>query len=282
VTPFEFDRWLTDPNRRPLVMGVLNVTPDSFSDGGRYVDPSVAIAHGRAMAADGAAVIDIGGESTRPGSEPVAAEEQIRRIVPVIRGLAGQIPAIISVDTSRASVAQAALDAGAHLVNDVFAGRDDPELLPLVAARQAPIILMHMQGRPATMQDSPSYTDVVAEVLQFLRERAAAAQAAGIDRCHILIDPGIGFGKTVEHNLTLLRHISDLKSLNLPLVVGTSRKGFLGKITGETAESGRPFGTAATVAWAVANGADLVRVHDVGPMAQVVRAIGAIQHGMGR
>ena len=282
VTPALFDRWLKDPNRRPLVMGVLNVTPDSFSDGGRYLDPSVAIAHGRAMAEAGAAVIDVGGESTRPGSEPVAPEEQIRRIVPVICGLAGQIPAIISVDTSRASVAQAALDAGAHLVNDVFAGRDDPDLLALVAARQASIILMHMLGRPATMQDSPSYADVVAEVLHFLEDRVAAAQAVGIDRSRILIDPGIGFGKTVEHNLTLLRQISDLKSLNLPLVVGTSRKGFLGKITGEIAESDRPFGTAATVAWAVANGADLVRVHDVGPMAQVVRTIGAIQHGMGR
>jgi dihydropteroate synthase len=282
VTPSDFERWLNDPNRRPLVMGVLNVTPDSFSDGGQYVDPSRAIAHGREMAAAGAAVIDVGGESTRPGSEPVAPDEQIRRIIPVIRGLAGQIPAIISVDTSWALVARAALDAGGHLVNDVFAGRDDPELLPLVAARRVPIILMHMQGRPATMQHNPSYTDVVAEVLQFLQDRSAAAQAAGIDRSRILIDPGIGFGKTVEHNLTLLRRISNFKSLDLPLVVGTSRKGFLGKIAGETPESGRPFGTAATVAWAVANGADLVRVHDVGPMAQVVRTIGAIQHGMGR
>ena len=282
MTPVLFERWLSDPNRRPLVMGVLNVTPDSFSDGGQYLDSSVAIAHGRAMVEGGAAVIDVGGESTRPGSESIPPDEQIRRIIPVIRGLAGQVAALISVDTSRAFVAQAALDAGAHLVNDVFAGRDDPELLPLVAARRVPIILMHMQGRPATMQESPSYKDVVTEVLHFLQERATAAQDAGIDASRILIDPGIGFGKTVEHNLTLLRRISDLKSLKLPLVVGTSRKGFIGKITGEAAESGRPFGTAATVAWAVANGADLVRVHDVGPMAQVVRTIGAIQHGMGR
>lgn len=260
-------------------MGVLNVTPDSFSDGGRYFDLSDAIARGREMAWAGAAIIDVGGESTRPGSEPVAPDEQVRRVVPVIAALAGDVNAIVSIDTSRAFVAQAALDAGASMVNDVFAGRDDPDLLPLVAQRQVPIILMHMQGRPATMQHHPTYTDVVAEVHQFLQDRAAAALAAGVDRARLLIDPGIGFGKTLEHNLALLRRISDFKSLNLPLVVGTSRKGFIGKITGESSESGRMFGTAATVAWSVANGADLVRVHDVGPMAQVVRMIRAIQHG---
>jgi dihydropteroate synthase len=176
-------------------------------------------------------------------------------------------------------VAEAALDAGANLVNDIFAGRDDAGLLPLVARRKVPLILMHMQGRPATMQANPTYSDVTAEVMAFLREQVAAAEAAGIDRTRLLIDPGIGFGKTVEHNLELLRRLGELKSLGLPIVIGTSRKGFIGKITGETAESGRVFGTAATVAWSVANGADLVRVHDVGPMAQVVRMIGAIQHG---
>ena len=258
-------------------MGVLNVTPDSFSDGGQFLDPDTAVRHAQEMVAAGATVIDIGGESTRPGSQPVAPEEQIKRVVRVVRGLAGRVSAIISIDTSRAAVAEAALDAGAKLVNDIFAGRDDPDLLPLVARRGVPLILMHMQGRPATMQASPTYSDVTAEVIAFLRERVAAAEAAGIDRRRLLIDPGIGFGKSVEHNFELLRRLAELRSLGLPIVIGTSRKGFIGKITGETAESGRPFGTAATVAWSVANGADLVRVHDVAPMAQVVRMIGAIQ-----
>jgi dihydropteroate synthase len=279
VTPNRFENWLRNPERPPLVMGVLNVTPDSFSDGGRFFDGDAAVRHGKEMVAAGASVIDIGGESTRPGSQPVPPEEQVRRIVPVVRALAGGAPALLSIDTSRAAVAEAALDAGASLVNDIFAGRDDPELLPLVARQKVPFILMHMLGRPDTMQVNPVYSDVTAEVIAFLRERVAAAESVGIERHRLLIDPGIGFGKTAEHNLELLRRLSELKSIGLPLAVGTSRKAFIGKITGESAESGRVFGTAATVAWSVANGADLVRVHDVGPMAQVVRMIGAIQHG---
>ncbi|HEY2584695.1 MAG TPA: dihydropteroate synthase [Tepidisphaeraceae bacterium] len=279
MTPIEFQSWLSDPARRTLVMGVLNVTPDSFSDGGRFSDPGVAIAHAREMAAAGATLIDIGGESTRPGSQPVPEAEQIRRIVPVVRALANQIPALLSIDTTRAAVAEAALDAGAHLVNDISGGLDDPALLPMVARRAVPVVLMHMQGTPATMQINPTYADVVGEIKQFLRDRVSAAESVGIDPSRILIDPGIGFGKRMEHNLELLRRLAGFTSLGRPMVVGVSRKGFIGRITGEDLPSGRRFGTAAAVAWSIANGAAIVRVHDVAPMAQVVRIIEAIQHG---
>jgi dihydropteroate synthase len=258
-------------------MGVLNVTPDSFSDGGRFSTTQAAIAHARAMAADGAEIIDIGGESTRPGSDPVDDDEQIRRILPVIENLvADPIPAVISVDTSRSRVAQAALDAGAHIVNDISAGRDDPEMFSLVARRRAPIILMHMLGRPKTMQQAPTYDDVTAEVSGFLNERVITAGIHGIDVERILLDPGIGFGKTMRHNLELLRRLAELTVLGRPLVIGTSRKSFIGKITGESEPSQRLFGTAACVAWSVANGAAIVRVHDVEPMVQVVKMIRAI------
>lgn len=277
MTPSQFDSWLADPDRQPLVMGILNVTPDSFSDGGQFFDTAKAVAHGQEMAAAGAAVIDVGGESTRPGSEPVTPEEQIRRVVPVLRVLRDRVCAVLSVDTSSAAVAEAALDAGAHMVNDVFAGRGDAEMLPLIARRGAPIILMHMQGRPADMQVNPTYDDVVAQVLAFLKERVDVAVASGVDAGKILVDPGIGFGKTVEHNLELLRRLREFRSLGRPVVVGASRKAFIGKMTGEDMSSGRMFGTAATVAWSVTNRADLLRVHDVGPMSQVVRMIGAIQ-----
>jgi dihydropteroate synthase len=277
VSPSEFKTWLKDPHRRALVMGVLNVTPDSFSDGGRFSDVDAAIAHAHEMAAAGAAVIDIGGESTRPGSLPVPAVEQIRRIVPVIRALAGNIPAVISVDTRQSEVARAALDVGATIVNDISAGGDDATMLPLVARFAAPVILMHMLGQPATMQTDPQYKDVTSEVIDFLRGRIEVAIAAGIGRDSILIDPGIGFGKTASDNLQLLRQLNRFASLGCPLAIGTSRKKFVGRITGESLESRRLFGTAATVAWTVANGAHLVRVHDVGPMSQVVRMIEAIR-----
>lgn len=279
LTRESFPDWLTNPARRPLLMGVLNVTPDSFSDGGRFSDPGAAIAHACEMASAGASIIDIGGESTRPGSQSVAEAEQIRRVVPVVRALAGQVPALLSIDTTRAAVAEAALDAGAHFVNDISGGLDDPTLLPLVARRGVPVVLMHMQGTPATMQDNPTYGDVAAEVLRFLAARIAAAESLGIDRSRILIDPGIGFGKRMGHNLELLRRLREFTSLGRPMVVGVSRKGFVGRITGEDLASGRRFGTAAAVAWAVTNGAAVVRVHDVAPMAQVVRMIEAIQNG---
>jgi dihydropteroate synthase len=279
MSPSEFESWLNDPARRTLVMGVLNVTPDSFSDGGRYADLDAAVGHGGEMAAQGAAILDVGGESTRPGSEPVPEAEQIQRVVPVIRALANEVPALLSIDTTRAAVAEAALDAGARLVNDISGGLDDPALLPLVARRGVPVVLMHMQGTPATMQVNPAYGDVAGEIRQFLEARVAAAESAGIDRARVLIDPGIGFGKRMGHNLELIRRLGEFTSLGRPMVVGVSRKGFIGRITGEDLASGRRFGTAAAVAWTVAHGAAVVRVHDVGPMAQVVRMIEAIKHG---
>jgi dihydropteroate synthase len=288
MSPREFDAWLLDPDRRPLVMGILNVTPDSFSDGGSFLEVEAAVAHAQAMAAEGADLIDVGGESTRPGSKRVDEAEQTRRIVPVLRALRGRVEGMtLSVDTTRAAVAAAALDEGVHVINDISGGRDDAALLTLAARRGAPVILMHMQGQPETMQVAPVYSDVTAEVAQFLRERLDAAAEAGVERGKVLLDPGIGFGKTTEHNLELLRRTRDLaSSLGRPLVVGTSRKGFIGKVLGEEASAGaspgqspRLFGTAATVAWAVANGAAVVRVHEVGSAAQIVRMTRAIQRG---
>ena len=290
MSPARFDQWLLDPARPPLVMGVLNVTPDSFSDGGRFLDPRAAVAHAEAMAAEGADVIDVGGESTRPGALPVDPAEQVRRVVPVLRALRNRLPDVaFSVDTTRAEVAAAALAAGAHVINDVSAGREDPDMLALAARAGCPIVLMHMQGTPTTMQRNPTYSDVTAEVAQFLRERLAAATAAGVAPGRVLLDPGIGFGKTVGHTLELLRRTSELVRIGPPLVVGTSRKGFIGKVLGEPRAdragggspdtSGRLFGTAATVAWVVGNGASIVRVHDVGPMAQVVRMMRSIETG---
>jgi dihydropteroate synthase len=281
MTPAELDDWLLDPARRPLVMGVLNVTPDSFSDGGRYADPIAAIAHGRALLAAGADLLDVGGESTRPGAERTPPDEQIRRVRPVIEALRHNLgdACLLSIDTTRAPVARAALDAGAAIINDISAATDDPDVLALAAHRQAPIVLMHMQGQPSTMQANPSYGNVVEEVSAHLSERAEAALAAGVAGHRILLDPGIGFGKDVNHNLELLRRLRELTSLGHPLVLGTSRKGFLGKIAGETDPRDRLFATAASVAWSVANGAAVVRVHDVEPMTRVVRVIRAIQTG---
>ena len=257
-------------------MGVLNVTPDSFSDGGRFATVEAAVERARGMVAEGAEMIDVGGESTRPGSQPVPPEEQIRRVVPVIERIAS-LPVTISIDTMKASVAQAALEAGATVVNDISAGRDDPALLALVARRGCPVILMHMQGTPATMQQAPHYQDVVAEVASFLRERVEAAGAAGVNRSRILIDPGIGFGKLLTHNLELLRRQRELiDAVGRPAVIGTSRKGFIGRITGVEQPDQRLFGTAAAVAWTVANGAAVVRVHDVKAMQQVVAMTRAI------
>jgi dihydropteroate synthase len=259
-------------------MGVLNVTPDSFSDGGRYADPDAAVAHGLSLFKAGAQLLDVGGESTRPGAARVDADEQIRRVVPVIQAIRREMGehALISIDTTRAPVARAALDAGAFLINDISAATDDPDMLPLAASRACPIVLMHMQGQPETMQDNPTYRDVVAEVAQSLRERAAAARAAGVARHRILLDPGIGFGKTMEHNLALLRNIPTFAALGHPLLLGTSRKGFLARIGGEADSRERLFSTAASVAWCVANHAAIVRVHDVEPMTKIVRVIHSI------
>lgn len=280
MTRTEFETWLKDPDRRPLVMGVLNVTPDSFSDGGRYADPAAAVAHAREMFDAGADLLDVGGESTRPGSARTPADEQVRRVVPVIESICRErTGALLSIDTTQSAVARPALAAGAAIINDISGATDDPEILPLAAANGAPIVLMHMQGLPATMQVNPVYRNVVEDVGTYLNERARAAQAAGIEPHRILLDPGIGFGKTVDHNLTLLRGLAELAKLGRPLVLGTSRKGFLGRIAGELEPRERLFSTAATVAWCVANRAAIVRVHDVGAMARVLRTIRAIQVG---
>lgn len=270
MTPLELSSWLHNPRRPPLLMGVLNVTPDSFSDGGRYLDPAAAERRVMEMIAEGADWIDVGGESTRPGSQPVAESEQVRRVLPAIRAAVAR-NVVVSVDTTRGAVAEAALDAGASLVNDISAGRDDATMLPLVARRRAAIVLMHMRGTPATMQQAPWYEDVVEEVLGFLRARRDAALAAGIDGARILLDPGIGFGKTTEHNLALLRALRRFAALGPPLLVGTSRKRFIGEVTEQPDPSRRLLGTAATVAWSIANGAAVVRVHDVQEMRQVLR-----------
>jgi dihydropteroate synthase len=282
MTPADFDLWLRNPHRPPLVMGVLNVTPDSFSDGGRYADPAAAVAHAKSMFDAGADLLDVGGESTRPGSARTPVEEQISRVLPVIQILRRDLGdrCLLSIDTTRAAVARAALDAGASIINDISAARDDDQMLPLAAERACPIILMHMQGTPATMQQNPTYRNVVDDVAAHLRERLAAAQAAGVADHRILLDPGIGFGKAVNHNLELLRRLGEFAALGRPLVLGTSRKGFLARITGETDPRDRLFSTAASVAWCVANQAAIVRVHDVGPMAMVVRVIRAIQTGL--
>jgi dihydropteroate synthase len=242
------------------IMGVVNVTPDSFSDGGRYLDPRTAIGHGEQLAAEGAAILDIGGESTRPGADPVSEEEELRRVVPVVEGLAGV--ARISIDTSKVAVAAAALDAGADYVNDVTAFRSDPDLAALVAERGVDCCLMHMLGTPRTMQQDPRYDDVVSEVKAFLEARLAYAVGEGVAEERVMLDPGIGFGKTVEHNLELIRRLDEIVAIGRPVVFGVSRKSFLGKLTGR-ALGQRAVATAAANVLALERGASIFRVHDV-------------------
>lgn len=261
---------------RPIIMGILNVTPDSFSDGGQYFEPARAVEHGLRMVEEGAAIIDIGGESTRPGSAPVPEDEQIRRTVPVIAGLLRQADLAISIDTTSGAVARAALEAGAGIINDISALRFDPEMLPLAARTQAAVILMHMLGTPSTMQQAPTYGDVVAEVRDFLAQRLAYAQAQGIPPERLVIDPGIGFGKTLEHNLLLLRHLDELARLHPLLLVGPSRKAFLGMILDAPDPERRLMGTAAACAWSLLHGARILRVHDVREIAQLARVLDSI------
>jgi dihydropteroate synthase len=250
-------------SRTSPIMGVVNVTPDSFSDGGRWLDAGAAVAHATELLAAGAAILDVGGESTRPGAEPVAAEEEIARIVPVIAALAPH--ALVSVDTSKAVVARAAIAAGAGVVNDVSAGRHDPDMLGVVAEAGVGFIAMHMQGEPRTMQRDPHYDDVVGEVVDHLRARCDAAVAAGIAPEALMVDPGIGFGKTVDHNVTLLAHLETIVDrVGVPVLVGASRKSFLGVLAGTGADpSAREAATVATTVWALEHGASMVRVHDV-------------------
>ncbi|MBN2182684.1 MAG: dihydropteroate synthase [Sedimentisphaerales bacterium] len=259
-----------------IVMGVLNVTPDSFSDGGEFFGTQKAIEHGLKMASDGAEIIDVGGESTRPGSEPVSTEQQIERVVPVIEALCKKIDIPVSVDTYNIEVAKAALDAGAAIINDITALSDE-RTAKLAAERQVPVVLMHMQGTPATMQTEPKYNDVVGEVLEFLLSRAKLAEQHGIPKERIFIDPGIGFGKTLEHNLLLLRKIDKFVTSGYRVLVGTSRKSFIGGITGRKNPVERIFGTAATVALCAAAGVSIVRVHDVAEMTDVIKVTNAIK-----
>jgi dihydropteroate synthase len=256
------DRTLT-LGERTLVMGIVNVTPDSFSDGAMFASAEDAVAHGARLVDEGADLVDVGGESTRPGSDPVEVNEELRRVVPVIEGLAKARPGTpLSVDTRKPEVASAALDSGASVVNDIAAGRNSA-LLEIVSRSGAGIVLMHMLGEPKTMQDDPRYDDVVAEVHEFLRERIEAAVFAGIPEERICIDPGIGFGKTVDHNLALLRAVPALRILGAAVMVGASRKGFIGALTGIDDAAARLEGSLAVAVLAAANGADLVRVHDV-------------------
>ena len=253
---------MTGPPTLPLVMGVLNVTPDSFSDGGRFLDPDAAVAHGLAMVGEGADVVDVGGESTRPGAEPVGEDEERRRVVPVVAALAPSVR--VSIDTRHAAVAEAAIEAGATLVNDVSAS-----LHEVAAAGGVGWVAMHMRGQPATMQADPTYDDVVGEVRAFLVERAEAAVAAGVGE--VWVDPGIGFGKTADHNLELLRRLDELVGSGYPVVVGTSRKSFLGRLTGGAAADDRVEASVATALWSLERGARMVRVHDVAATRAAVR-----------
>lgn len=265
-----------DLSSRTLVMGILNVTPDSFSDGGLFRRPEEAVLHGVRMAEEGADILDIGGESTRPGSEPVTLEEESRRVLPVIEGLAKRVRVPLSIDTTKSQVAERALEAGAALVNDTSGLQDDPRISTVAAKNGAALFLMHRKGQPKVMQADPRYADLTGEILAFLRECIRMAQDAGVGEDQIAIDPGIGFGKTLEHNLYLLKHLTELSVLGKPILIGPSRKSFIGKVLNLPVEE-RMEGTAAAVVAAVLNGAALVRVHDVKEMVRVVRMADAIR-----
>jgi len=267
-----------DMVRRTAVMGVINVTPDSFSDGGKFFDAETAAAHGERLAAEGADLLDVGGESTRPGAQAVTAAEEIRRVLPVIERLRAKSSIPISIDSVKSEVARAALDAGADIVNDVSAFRADPAMAALVARERVPIVLMHMQGTPQTMQQNPTYENVVEEVAEFLRLKAEEATQAGIAADRIIIDPGIGFGKNLDHNLALLRGLPAFAALGLPLLVGSSRKAFIGRILDLGPDERLEGSIAAAVAAALA-GANMVRVHDVKEAVRALRVADAVRFG---
>ncbi len=263
---------------KPILMGILNVTPDSFSDGGKYLDVSAAVAYGLKLAQAGAEIIDVGGESTRPGADPVAPAEQMRRVLPVLEKLAKALPSecFISIDTTSAQVAEAAIQAGASLINDVSAGRFDPKMFQVAAKFNVPIVLMHLQGTPKTMQDHPMYQDVVAEVLEFLQARVKAAEREGIPRERILIDPGIGFGKRTSDNLKLLANLNRFVAMGLPVVLGTSRKRFMGQVLAIQEPAELVPATVATTALGVLAGVKVFRVHDVAANRQALEVAWAI------
>jgi dihydropteroate synthase len=267
------------PLDRPLLMGIVNVTPDSFFDGGRFSDPDRAVSHALRLVEEGADLLDVGAESTRPGSLPVTEEEERRRLIPVVAALAKVVSVPISVDTSKAGVARAAVEAGAVMVNDVTALRGDPGMVDAVAEMGVGLVLMHMQGIPETMQRAPTYEDVAEEVSGFLAERARFAMARGVSKSRIVLDPGIGFGKVLVHNLDLLAQLRTFTGLGFPVLVGPSRKGFIGQLTKQPVE-GRAWGTAGIVALAVEHGANIVRVHDVAAMRDVAIVAAAVARRM--
>jgi dihydropteroate synthase len=261
---------------RTLIMGVLNVTPDSFSDGGLYLNPDAAVARALEIQRSGADILDIGGESTRPGSAGISSEEELRRILPVLNKLRGQLAIPVSVDTSKAEVAEAAAQAGAEILNDVTALRSDPRIAEVARRRRLPLILMHMRGTPRTMQQAPFARDVLRDVTAGLKKAVAVALRAGVPKSQIILDPGFGFGKSYEQNFELLARLPELARLGYPLLVGTSRKSFLGRALGGAAESERIWATAATVAVSILQGAHIIRVHDVAEMSQVARVADVI------
>jgi len=267
-----FFRW----GERTYLMGVLNVTPDSFSDGGEFNTPAAALAQAQRLVDAGADIIDIGGQSTRPGAQTVSEAEELQRVLPVVEAVRSSLNVPISVDTNRASVAARAVAAGADLVNDISGGTFDPNMLPVVAQLQVPIILMHMRGTPKTMQQLTDYQDLIGEIYRFLEGQIAAALAAGIERSHLIIDPGIGFAKTFEQNLSILRQLPTFHSLDVPLLVGVSRKSFIGHILNQPKPKNRVWGTAAACCSAIAAGAELLRVHDVLEMRDVSLVADAI------
>ena len=272
-----WSHYFFDFSRKTYIMGILNVTPDSFSDGGIFFDKSAAIRQGIKMAEDGADIIDIGGESTRPGSEPVTIEEELRRTIPVIEALAEEVNIPISIDTYKAEVAKRALDAGAEMVNDISGLRYDPLMPKVVAEYKVPVVIMHIKGSPKDMQKNPVYEALLPEIMDYLREGIRIAMKAGIPENNIIIDPGIGFGKRSEHNLEIIHALSEFALLEKPLLVGPSRKAFIGNILGDVPPGERFEGTAAAVAVSIFNGADIVRVHDVKEMAKVTKVADAIK-----
>ncbi|MFO7886098.1 MAG: dihydropteroate synthase [Desulfobacteraceae bacterium] len=287
MEPFAYSwgQFTLEFGRRTLVMGILNTTPDSFSDGGRFFSLDAALAHGQSLVDHGADILDIGGESTRPFSKPVSAEEEIARVVPVIEGLAQKINVPISIDTHKAIVAEAALDAGAAMINDISALEKDPDMAVLAGKRKVPVVLMHMQGTPETMQIAPQYKDVVEEIRGYLAQRADFAVQSGVPRAAVIIDPGIGFGKNVKDNLLLIKHLEKIQALGFPVLMGPSRKSFIQKklssITGReitSASREAELGTLAAVAVSAIHHAQIVRVHDVAAVKPVVQMIDAIQN----
>ncbi len=274
-----FRNFTLDLSAKTHIMGILNVTPDSFSDGGLFFDKDKAIRRGLQMEDDGADIIDIGGESTRPGSDSVAAEEELRRVIPVIEALSRRVSAPISIDTNKPYVAKKALEAGAAMINNIMGVNTDEQMARAAAAAGAVIALMHIKGVPKTMQDEPVYEDLLGEIIAALKKAVDAAQACGVESDRIIIDPGLGFGKTPRHNLEIIRRLSEFRALGKPVLIGPSRKAFIGATLGIKEPRERLIGTAAAVAMAAANGADIIRVHDVREMAQAVKLADAIYRG---